>query len=183
MYFLGLFLTGEFATVETTVTDVDFFPWPTMGTSFDAEAALDAPIDIWMMSAKSPTLQQNMATAKSYLSFWAKGSTQVLMYKANNGFIPTANDADASSYDVLTKKAVSIVSSAKKITQFMDRDTRPDFAGANGMQTFLQTFLNAPTTDTTALQAQIQAFWDALPAYNATPNGTFNPATPTPAAS
>ena len=184
MFFLGLFMTGEVATVDSTsVADIDFFPWPTMGTSFDAEAALDAPIDIWMMSAKSPTLQQNMVTAKSYLSFWAKGSTQVLMYKANNGFIPTANDADASSYDVLTKKAVSIVSSAKKITQFMDRDTRPDFAGANGMQSFLQTFLNAPTTDTTALQAQIQAFWDALPAYNATPNGTFNPATPTPAAS
>ena len=180
MFFLGLFMTGEVATVDSTsVADIDFFPWPTMGTSFDAEAALDAPIDIWMMSAKSPTLQQNMVTAKSYLSFWAKGSTQVLMYKANNGFIPTANDADASSYDVLTKKAVSIVSSAKKITQFMDRDTRPDFAGANGMQSFL----NAPTTDTTALQAQIQAFWDALPAYNATPNGTFNPATPTPAAS
>jgi multiple sugar transport system substrate-binding protein len=66
----------------------------------------------------------------------------------------------------LTKKAVEIVSSAKKITQFMDRDTRPDFAGANGMQSFLLTFLKNPNQDLTALQASIQKFWDALPAYS-----------------
>jgi multiple sugar transport system substrate-binding protein len=165
MFFLGLFLTGEFSTVEKSVTDVDFFPFPTLGTSFDSEAALDAPIDIWMLSAKSPTLQADLANAKAYMTFWSKGSTQVLMYKANNGFIPTANDADTSTYDPLTKKAVSIVSAAQKITQFMDRDTRPDFAGANGMQSFLLTFLKNPTQDTTALQASIQKFWDALPAY------------------
>ena len=31
------------------------------------------------------------------------------------------------------------------------------------MQAFLQKFLANPTQDTTALQAEIQAFWDALP--------------------
>jgi multiple sugar transport system substrate-binding protein len=168
MFFLGLFLTGEFATVEKgkAVSDVDFFPFPFMGNSYDAEAALDAPIDIWMLSAKSPTLQADLANAKAYLQFWAKGSTQVIMYKNNNGFIPTANDADTSTYDPLTKKAVAIVSKAVKITQFMDRDTRPDFAGANGMQSFLLTFLKNPSQDLTALQASIQKFWDALPAYS-----------------
>jgi multiple sugar transport system substrate-binding protein len=166
MFFLGLFLTGEFSTVEKKVTDVDFFPFPTLGTAYDSEAALDAPIDIWMTSAKSPSLQADMTNAKAYMEFWAKGTTQVLMYKANNGFIPTANDADTTQYDVLTQKAVKIVSAAQKITQFMDRDTRPDFAGANGMQSFLLTFLKNPTADTTALQASIQKFWDALPAYS-----------------
>ena len=119
-----------------------------------------------MMSSKSPSLQADMTNAKAYLEFWAKGTTQVLMYKNNNGFIPTANDADTTQYDVLTQKAVKIVSAAQKITQFMDRDTRPDFAGANGMQSFLLTFLKNPTQDTTALQASIQKFWDALPAYS-----------------
>ena len=167
LFFLGLFLTGEFATVEksTTVTDLDFFPFPTLGTAYDAEAALDAPIDIWMLSAKSPTLQADLTNAKAYLAFWSKGSTQYLMYKNNNGFIPTANDADTTKFDPLTQKAVKIVSAAKKITQFMDRDTRPDFAGANGMQSFLLDFLKNPTQDTTALQASIQKFWDALPAF------------------
>ena len=177
MFLLGLFLTGEFSTVEKTVTDLDFFPFPTVGSTYDAEAALDAPIDIWMISAKSPTLTADVANAKAYLQFFSKGSTQVLMYKANNGFIPTANDADTSSYDPLTKKAVSIVSAAKKITQFLDRDTRPDFAGANGMQSFLLTFLKDPTTDLAALQSQIQAFWDALPEYKVAPVPT--PAPPT----
>jgi multiple sugar transport system substrate-binding protein len=181
MFFLGLFMTGEVATVDkTAVADIDFFPFPFLGNSYDAEAALDAPIDIWMISAKSPSLTADLTNVKAYMSFWAKGSTQVLMYKANNGFIPTANDADKSTYDVLTQKAVSIVSSAKKITQFMDRDTRPDFAGANGMQSFLATFLRTPTQDLTALQASIQKFWDALPPYVVAPVPT--PA-PTPTAS
>ena len=100
MFFLGLFMTGEFATVEDrrspTSTSSRSRPW---ATRYDAEAALDAPIDIWMMSAKSPDPPADMANAKAYLAFWAKGTTQVLMYKANNGFIPTANDADTSTYD------------------------------------------------------------------------------------
>jgi multiple sugar transport system substrate-binding protein len=166
MYFLGLFMTGEVNTVDkTVVADIDFFPFPFLGNSYDAEKALDAPIDIMMMSAKSKDLSADMANAKAYLEFWAKGTTQLLMYQANNGFIPTASDADTTKFDVLTQKAVQIVSGAQKITQFMDRDTRPDFAGANGMQSFLLKFLGAPTQDLMALQTSIQAFWDALPAY------------------
>jgi multiple sugar transport system substrate-binding protein len=166
MYFLGLFMTGEVNTVDkTVVADIDFFPFPFLGNSYDAEKALDAPIDIMMMSAKSKDLSADMANAKAYLEFWAKGTTQLLMYQANNGFIPTASDADTTKFDVLTQKAVQIVSGAQKITQFMDRDTRPDFAGANGMQSFLLKFLGAPTQDLAALQTSIQAFWDALPAY------------------
>ncbi|MGD0863399.1 MAG: ABC transporter substrate-binding protein [Candidatus Limnocylindrales bacterium] len=176
MFFLGLFMTGEVATVDkTAVADIDFFPFPFLGNSYDAEKALDAPIDVWMVSAKSPTLQADLANAKAYMAFWAEGATQVMMYKANNGFIPTANDADTSQYDVLTQKAVTIVSAAQKITQFMDRDTRPDFAGANGMQSFLLNFLKTPSQDLSKLQASIQGFWDALPPYNANPVPTPSP--------
>jgi multiple sugar transport system substrate-binding protein len=166
MYFLGLFMTGEVATVDSTaVADIDFFPFPFLGNSFDAEAALDAPIDIVMISAKSKTLTADLANAKAYCQFWALGSTQMLMYQANNGFIPTASDADTTKLDVLTQKAVAIVSKAQKVTQFMDRDTRPDFAGANSMQSFLLNFLNTPTQDLTAFQKSIQDFWDKLPNY------------------
>jgi len=166
LYFLGLFMTGEVATVDpTAVADIDFFPFPFLGNAFDAEQALDAPIDIWMVSAKSPNLAADLVNAKAYLAFWAKGSAQMLMYEANNGFIPCATDADATKLTVLTQKAVQIVSKAQKITQFLDRDTRPDFAGANAMQSFLLNFLKTPTQDLPKLQASIQAFWDALPAY------------------
>jgi len=165
MFTFGLFLTGEFSSTGSPadLADLDFFPFPALGTQYDAENALDAPIDIWMVSAKSPTLQADLDAAKAYMEFWSKGSTQLLMFQNQPGFIPTANDADPSTYDALTKKAVQIVSQAKKITQFLDRDSRPDFAGANGMQGFLQKFLANPTQDTTALQGEIQAFWDALP--------------------
>jgi multiple sugar transport system substrate-binding protein len=166
LYFLGLFMTGEVATVDkTAVDDIDFFPFPFMGNSFDAEQALDAPIDIWMISAKSKSLADDLASAKTYMEFWCKGSTQLLMYAANNGFIPCASDADQSGLTVLTKKAVEIVSKAQKITQFLDRDTRPDFAGANAMQSFLLNFLKTPDQDLVALQKSIQDFWDKLPTY------------------
>ena len=167
MFTFGLFLTGEFSTsgTQADLDDLDMFPFPTLGTQYDAEAALDAPIDIWMMSANSPTLQQDMDNAKAYLEFFAKGATQTLMFQNQPGFIPTANDADTSSFSALQKKAVQLVSSAQKITQFLDRDSRPDFAGAQGMQAFLQTFLKNPTADTTPLQTQMQAYWDQLPPY------------------
>jgi multiple sugar transport system substrate-binding protein len=166
LYFLGLFMTGEVATVDkTAVDDIDFFPFPYMGNSFDAEAALDAPIDIVMLSAKSTNLTADMASAKTYVEYWAKGKTQILMYQANNGFIPTAGDADLTVLSTLTKKAVEIVSKAQRITQFLDRDTRPDFAGANSMQSFLLNFLKTPDQDLVAFQKSIQDFWDKLPEY------------------
>jgi len=161
MMLIGLFVSQQFQASD--VSDLDFFPFPDMGTKYDAEKALDAPIDVMMMSKRSRTLSQDMATAKSYLEFWAKGSTQVSMYQRAPGFIPAASDADTSTFDPLTKKAVQIVGQAKRITQFFDRDSRPDYAGPNGMQQFLLNFLANPSANPTSLQSTMQQFWDTLP--------------------
>jgi multiple sugar transport system substrate-binding protein len=161
MTVLGLFVSQQFQASD--VSDLDFFPFPDMGTQYDAEKALDAPIDVMMMSKRSPTLSKDMDAAKRYLEFWSKGTTQVLMYHSAPGFIPAASDADASSFDPLTKKAVQIVGQAKRITQFFDRDSRPDYAGPNGMQQFLLNFLANPTANPTNLQSTMQQFWDSLP--------------------
>jgi multiple sugar transport system substrate-binding protein len=161
MMLLGLFVSQQFQASD--VGDLDFFPFPDVGSQYDAEKALDAPIDVMMMTKRSPTLNADMAAAKRYLEFWAKGSTQVLMYHSAPGFIPAASDADTSSFDPLTKKAVQIVSQAKRITQFFDRDSRPDYAGPNGMQQFLLNFLANPTANPTSLQSTMQQFWDSLP--------------------
>ena len=59
--------------------DLDFFPWPIYGTQWDAEKALDAPIDGYMLTAKSPTLTKNMDAAKAFLEFLGKGTTQIIM--------------------------------------------------------------------------------------------------------
>src|SRR6478735_3167416 len=165
MYLLGLFVSAQFAATKNPedLDDLDFFPFPSLGTQYDAENALDAPIDTWQISSKSPKLQDELDAAKAYMEFWAKGSTQVLMFKNQPGLIPTAKDADTSTYSPLQLKAKEIVDKATKITQSLDRDTRSDFAGANGMQSFLQNFLKNPTQDLAAYQKTIQDFWDSLP--------------------
>lgn len=165
MYVLGLFVSDQFKAtgVQADIDDLDFFPYPDMGTSFDAEKALDAPIDIWMMSKKSPTLSKDSGQAKAWMEFFAKGSTQGLVFQNAPGLIPTANDTDTSSFSPLQKKAQSIISNAKRITQFFDRDSRPDFAGPNGMQSFLLKYLANPKQDLPALQGTMQKFWDSLP--------------------
>ena len=58
-----------------------------------------------------------------------------------------AKDADVSAYSPLQTKAAEVVGDAQKITQFLDRDTRPDFAGPNGMQGFLLSYLKNPKQD------------------------------------
>ena len=165
MYLLGLFVSDEFKASgsQADLDQLDFFPFPDLGTQYDAEKALDAPIDVFMLTKKSPTLNADLGQAKAFLEFMAKGSTQSLYWKNAPGAIPTASDADPSQYPALTKKAVQIVSSAKRITQFFDRDSRPDFAGPNGMQSFLLTFLANPQQDPTSLQGKMQSFWDSLP--------------------
>jgi multiple sugar transport system substrate-binding protein len=165
MYLLGLFVSAQFTAtkVQADIDDLDFFPFPTLGTQYDSEGALDAPIDTWEIASKSPNLATETDTAKAYLEFWSKGSTQILMFQKQAGLIPTAKDADTSTYTPLQKKAVEIVSKATRITQFLDRDTRSDFAGANGMQSFLQKFLANPSQDLAAYQKSIQDFWDGLP--------------------
>ena len=165
MYLLGLFVSAQFDATKdpADLADLDFFAFPNLGTEFDAEKALDAPIDTIQIAAKSPNLAAEQDNAKAYLEHWAKGSTQQIMFKNQPGLIPTANDADTSTYSDLQKKAVEIVGAAQKITQFLDRDTRSDFAGANSMQSFLQKFLADPNQDLAAFQKSIQDFWDQLP--------------------
>jgi multiple sugar transport system substrate-binding protein len=165
MYLLGLFVSEQFVQGGNTadLDQLDFFPFPDVGSQYDAEKALDAPIDVFMLAKKSPTLSADKGQAKAFLEFMAKGSTQLTYWKSSPGAIPTANDADQSQYPALTKKAAQIVSNAKRITQFFDRDSRPDFSGPNSMQGFLLKYLNNPKQDTTSLQGQMQSFWDALP--------------------
>jgi multiple sugar transport system substrate-binding protein len=166
MYMLGLFVSQQFAATGNAadLADLDFFAWPNMGAQYDSEKALDAPIDIVMLSKKSPTLSKDLGQAKAFLEFFSKGAQQVTMFQATGGGnLPTANDADKSTYTPQQQKAVQLVSGAQRITQFFDRDSRPDFAGPNGMQSFLLKYLANPKQDIGALQKTMQSFWDSLP--------------------
>ena len=166
MYLLGMFVSQQFlAASQADLDDLDFFAFPSLGTAFDAEAALDAPIDGFMIAAKSAAgaAGAEQTAAKAFIGFLGTGAAQDIYVAADPSNVAAAKDADTSKYNALQKKAVELIGAAQKITQFLDRDTRPDFAGANGMQNWLLKFIGDPNQDLTKLLTQVQAQWDGLP--------------------
>ena len=164
MYFHGMFLSQQFQQAgQADLDDLDFFPFPALGTQFDAENALDAPIDGFMVSANSPTKDAHLDASKAFMEYLGQPGTQVTWVTADKSNIAAAKDADTSGYTPLQKKAQEIISTAQRVTQFLDRDTRPDFAGKNGMQAYLLDWLQKPDQDINAFLGKIQAGWDALP--------------------
>ena len=164
MYYLGTFVSEAFgAAGQDAIEDLDFFPFPLLGTEFDSENAIEAPIDGFMVAKNSPTLQDNYDAVMAYVEYLASGPAQTIYVTANPGLVATASDADTSGYNEVQRKSKELIESSNRITQFMDRDTRNDFTGANGMQAFLLSFIQDPDQDLNALVGQIQSFWDSLP--------------------
>ncbi len=169
MYFLGTFAgeqigaaIGDSATPEEVaaiVDDTDFFAFPVFGTEFDAEMGIDAPIDNLVMAA-DPANPEN---AKAILACVATGPAQTIFALANPNLVAVADDADTSGYSAFQKKMSEIIGASGAIGQFLDRDTRPDFAGPQGMQGFLINFIDDPDQDLDVYLQQIQDFWDTLP--------------------
>jgi multiple sugar transport system substrate-binding protein len=159
MYFLGTF-AGQQATETADHDDLDFFPFPTYGTEFDSELGIDAPIDGFMMTAKSPSLAADMDAAKAFLEYLASGEAQITFLVANPNSVAASKDADTSGYSAFQKKSAEIIGASGAIAQFLDRDTDPAFA--KQMQSFLQTWLTDPDQDMTAYLKSIQDFWDSL---------------------
>ncbi len=158
MYFLGTF-AGEQATDPAVHDDLDFFPFPLFGTSFDAESGIDAPIDGFMVSAKV----KNLDGAKAFMEYLSTGEAQGIFLASSPNNVAAAKDADTSKYSAFQKKSAEIIAGSNKIAQFLDRDARSDFAGANGMQGFLQSFIGNPTQDLDKFLSGIQSFYDTLP--------------------
>jgi multiple sugar transport system substrate-binding protein len=159
MYFHGMFASQQFQTAgQAELDDLDFFSYPTFGNEFDAEKALDAPIDGFMLS-KAP---KNLDGSKAFLEYLAAPATQVAWVLQDRSNIAAAKDADTSGYNPLQKKAAQVIGEAQRITQFLDRDTNPNFAGPNGMQAYLLNFLKNPNQDIAGLQKTIQDGWTTL---------------------
>ena len=136
MYLLGLFVGQQFT--GEAHEDLDFFPFPEVDSNIGADT-LDAPIDGFMLS-KDP---KNIDGAKEMLKYVATGKAQNLYLKSDPNFISPAKDADTSAYTPLQQKAAELVANAKNFSQFLDRDTRPDFA-STVMIPALQSFIKNP---------------------------------------
>ncbi|MBB2987957.1 ABC transporter substrate-binding protein [Terracoccus luteus] len=137
MYVLGSFLAQQFEK-GSEQDDLDFFTFPEIDSTIGTDA-IEAPIDGWMMS-KRP---KNEAAAKKLLAYIASPPAQDILVKADPSVIATNDGADTASYTALQKKTVEFVKGAKSIAQFMDRDTRPDFA-STVMIPAIQQFLKNP---------------------------------------
>jgi multiple sugar transport system substrate-binding protein len=149
----GMFLLGSFVGQQFTNpsdhADLDFFPYPAINPKWGQDS-LDAPIDGFMLSKG----QKNNAAAKSLIAYLGSAAA------ANTYLASDPNDTAANKrastvhYSALQRKAAKLIAGSKHIAQYMDRDTRPDFA-STVMIPSLQSFLNNPS-DVNSLVAKIQ---------------------------
>ncbi|MEZ5273486.1 MAG: ABC transporter substrate-binding protein [Ilumatobacteraceae bacterium] len=139
MYLLGTFVTSNFDdTQQDIIDDIDFFAFPAIDPAYGQEA-VEAPIDGFMM-AKSP---KNDAGARSLLGALG-GAGAIDAYIGVNPAVVAANSkAKTDGYNALQEKSAEIVGAAKYISQFLDRDTDPDFA-AKVVGKAIQDFLSDP---------------------------------------
>jgi multiple sugar transport system substrate-binding protein len=136
-YLLGSFVAQQFEK-GAEQDDLTFFNFPEIDSNIGADA-IEAPIDGYMM-AKRP---KNEAGAKKLLGYVGSAAAQNIVVKADPSVIATNDQADKATYTALQQKSVEFVSQAKSIAQFMDRDTRPDFA-STVMIPAIQSFLKNP---------------------------------------
>ncbi|MFF0861649.1 ABC transporter substrate-binding protein [Nonomuraea sp. NPDC003560] len=136
MILLGMFVAQQFP--EADRDDIDFFTFPEIDPAHGTDS-IDAPIDGYMISAKA----RNVDGAKALLKHLAKGSSQNEATKLDPGTLASSSKADTSGYSALQKRGAELVSQATHLAQFLDRDTRPDFA-STVMIPSLQAFVGAP---------------------------------------
>ncbi|MBA2950105.1 ABC transporter substrate-binding protein [Streptomyces himalayensis] len=137
MYLLGTFVAQQF-TDKAALEDLDFFAFPEIDPAYGQDT-VEAPTDGFMMS-KSP---KNKAGAVKLLEYLGTTEAEDIYLKSDPSVVHAATGADTSSYSALQKKAYDMISGAKSLTQFMDRDSRPDFT-STVMQPALQKFVRDP---------------------------------------
>jgi len=148
MYLLGSFV-GQQATNPSDHADLDFFAYPAINPKWGQDS-LDAPIDGFMLSKG----QQDNADAKALITYLGSAAAANTYLATDSNDVAANKTASRVHYSALQKKAADLIANAKHIAQYMDRDTRPDFA-STVMIPSLQSFLNNPN-DVNSLVKSIQ---------------------------
>jgi multiple sugar transport system substrate-binding protein len=102
---------------------------------------IEAPIDGWMLAANP----QNPEAAKELLYFFGTADAQEAYLAVNPSLIGASVEMDTSNYSALQQKALEAVSAAPYVTQFLDRDTSPEFAANVAGQAFAD-FISDPSS-------------------------------------
>jgi multiple sugar transport system substrate-binding protein len=155
MMVLGLDQIGTIFT-GASADDLGFFAFPEINPTY-AQDSVEAPIDGFMVS-KSP---KNRAGAVTLLEYLGTATAQQAWLGSNPADIATANGVDTSKYTKPQTNAITLINSAKNLSQFMDRDTLPSFADPV-MLPAIQKFLSDPSGIATQLKnidAQAKTIW------------------------
>jgi len=159
---MGSWFGGNFKEQsQADYDDLSIIPFPEINPAYGRDT-IDAPIDGWCV-AKNGT---NNGGGSSFLEFAAgiEGVEATLAAVDENGaLIPmtSANSGqDVSQYDAFQKEQLAVMAEAKYVTQFLDRDTRPDFAGPV-VGPAIQSWFKNPK-DVAKIQETLQSQWEAL---------------------
>jgi multiple sugar transport system substrate-binding protein len=71
---------------------------------------------------------KNKEGALALLAFLGTAEAQNIYLKTDPNVVGAAEDVDTSGYTPLQQKSAELIGASKNIAQFLDRDTRPDFA-------------------------------------------------------
>ncbi|MFI1675595.1 ABC transporter substrate-binding protein [Streptomyces sp. NPDC020607] len=118
--------------------DIDFFAFPEIDPAHGQDA-VEAPIDGFLIAEKA----KNVKAGKHLLKWLGTPAAEDVYLAGDPNNVAVNDGADISTYSPLQKKSAELVSGAKQISQFLDRDTRPDFA-QTVMIKALQDFIDDP---------------------------------------
>lgn len=127
MYLIGTFMVDNFDPAEQAdlIADIDFFAFPEINPEHGQDA-VEAPIDGFMM-AVNPA---NEAGAKALLECLGSAAAIDAYLSVTPSVVGAHADTDTSVYNDMQRKSAELVGNARYISQFLDRDTDPDFAAS-----------------------------------------------------
>jgi multiple sugar transport system substrate-binding protein len=106
------------------------------------------------MMSKDP---KNKDGARQLLEYLGTAEAEATYLASDPTDVGTASNYDESTYNQLQKDSAEIIANTTNIAQFLDRDTRPDFASpvvANALQQFVDDQDSAAVTKSLEEQAK-----------------------------
>ena len=155
---MGSWFGGNFK--EKSQEDYDdlwIVPFPEINPEHGVDT-IDAPIDGFCVASNGG----NPEVGKDFIKFAGDKEGMQAMLDTDVPMTSANKNQDTSSYDAFQKQQANVMSQAKYITQFLDRDTRPDFAGPV-VGPAIQSWYKNPK-DVNKIVDSLQAQWEALPA-------------------
>lgn len=149
MFYFGTFAAQQFAQ-GAEQDDLGFFAFPEIDPAIGA-GAIEAPTDGFMMRANP----RNESGARTWLSYLGTGEAQDILVQADPSVVAVSENAQVGAYTRLQTEMLQLLQEATEVSQFLDRDSRPDFA-STVVGPALQRFLRDPG-DTEVILENVEA--------------------------